>query len=79
MNKSAVAKSGFHKFDRNDGWGEQFGSFKVFFDEGNQDCGDEAREPGWYWQACFPGCLPDGEASGPFDTSTEAYKAACDY
>lgn len=24
--------------------------------------------PGWYWQACFPGCLPDGEPNGPFDT-----------
>jgi hypothetical protein len=23
---------------------------------------------GWYWWSCFPGCLPDGEASGPFET-----------
>ncbi len=29
-------------------------------------------EPGWYWWACFPGCLPDGEPSGPFDTEEEA-------
>lgn len=29
-------------------------------------------EPGWYWQACFPGCLPDGEPNGPFDTEAEA-------
>ena len=25
-------------------------------------------EHGWYWWACFPGCLPDGEPIGPFAT-----------
>src|SRR5262245_16664866 len=29
-------------------------------------------EPGWYWQACFPGCLPDSEPNGPFATEQEA-------
>jgi len=29
-------------------------------------------ERGWYWQACFPGCLPDGEPNGPFETREEA-------
>lgn len=29
-------------------------------------------EPGWYWWACFPGCLPDGDPIGPFDTEAEA-------
>ena len=29
-------------------------------------------EPGWYWWSCFPGCLPDSEPSGPFDTEAEA-------
>lgn len=24
--------------------------------------------PGWYWWYCQPGCLPDGEAAGPFET-----------
>ena len=28
--------------------------------------------PGWYWWSCFPGCLPDGEPIGPFDTEEEA-------
>lgn len=23
---------------------------------------------GYYWQSCFPGCLPDGDPIGPFDT-----------
>lgn len=27
---------------------------------------------GWYWQACFPGCLPDGDPSGPFETEQDA-------
>ena len=27
---------------------------------------------GWYWQACFPGCLPDSEPFGPFETEAEA-------
>jgi hypothetical protein len=31
---------------------------------------------GWYYHACFPGCLPDSPASGPYDTEEEA-KVAC--
>lgn len=27
---------------------------------------------GWYWQPCFPGCLPDSDPAGPFETETEA-------
>ena len=27
---------------------------------------------GWYWWPCFPGCSPDGDALGPFDTEAEA-------
>lgn len=29
-------------------------------------------EIGWYWQFCFPGCLPDSDPVGPFDTEAEA-------
>ena len=32
----------------------------------------EQMPTGWYWQSCFPGCLPDSEPIGPFDTETEA-------
>ncbi len=32
------------------------------------DCGGS----GWYWQACFPGCLPDSDPIGPFATEAEA-------
>jgi hypothetical protein len=27
---------------------------------------DDLTESGWYWWPCFPGCLPDGDANGPF-------------
>lgn len=41
------------------------------------DCGKEqwTRCTGtrkWFWWACFPGCFPDGDPSGPFDTEDEA-------
>jgi hypothetical protein len=26
----------------------------------------------WWWWPCFPGCLPDGDALGPFGTEAEA-------
>lgn len=31
---------------------------------------------GWYWQSCFPDCLPDGEPNGPFDTEELAVEDA---
>lgn len=31
---------------------------------------------GWFWWACFPGCLPDGQPTGPFDTYQEALNDA---
>jgi hypothetical protein len=27
---------------------------------------------GWFWQSCFPGCLPDGDPVGPFASRKEA-------
>jgi hypothetical protein len=27
---------------------------------------------GWYWWSCLPGCLPDCDPVGPFDTEAEA-------
>lgn len=37
---------------------------------------DKCRGRGWYWHSCFPGCLPDGEPNGPFDTEAEAVEDA---
>lgn len=27
---------------------------------------------GWFWWSCQPGCLPDGDAFGPFNTEADA-------
>lgn len=32
----------------------------------------ERLEPGWYWWSCTPGCLPDSEPFGPYDTEADA-------
>lgn len=32
---------------------------------------DTDREA-WWWWSCFPGCLPDGDPVGPFETEAEA-------
>lgn len=60
---------------------DENGPFEVFWsDRSNQveDSQGYAIEPGWYWWSCSPGCLPDGEAMGPYATSTEAWQAATD-
>ena len=31
---------------------------------------------GWYWWSCCAGCLPDSDASGPFETEEEAIEDA---
>lgn len=35
-------------------------------------------ETGWFWWSCFPGCLPDSDAIGPFATEAEALADAQD-
>ena len=35
--------------------------------------------PGWYYWFCFPGCLPDSDPVGPFDSEQEAIADAQDY
>lgn len=32
--------------------------------------------PGYYYQFCFPGCLPDSEPYGPYETEEDAIEAA---
>jgi hypothetical protein len=31
--------------------------------------------PGWYYWFCFPGCLPDSDPFGPYDTQAAAIAA----
>jgi hypothetical protein len=49
--------------------------------EDNEPCDScgfrhDLSDPGFYWWACFPGCLPDGEPSGPYQTEEEAIEDA---
>jgi hypothetical protein len=67
----------YHAFLSEDG--TRYGSFEVFYmTEENiaefnwVDDDGGARDPGWYWWACFPGCMPDGEPSGPYQSEAEA-------
>jgi hypothetical protein len=57
-------------------------NIEVFYDDAdtgpysdeprNFDGNGEPVKAGWYWQPCFPGCLPDGDPIGPFPTEAEA-------
>ena len=33
---------------------------------------ESGAKGGWFWWTCLPGCLPDSDAMGPFDTYAEA-------
>ena len=39
----------------------------------------DPRPAGWYWWACFPGCMPDSDPFGPFETEAEAFADARDF
>tara|TARA_Y100001937_G_scaffold1078_1_gene1307 strand:- start:23116 stop:23337 length:222 start_codon:yes stop_codon:yes gene_type:complete len=36
----------------------------------------EGYDDGYYWWSCSPGCLPDGDAIGPYKTEEEAVNDA---
>jgi hypothetical protein len=82
MDKNADTKAGYHRFVNEDD--EEYGSFEVYWHDDNLD--DPARpsveeaadNSGWYWQACFPGCMPDGDPNGPYETSDLAFANARD-
>lgn len=52
------------------------------YDDNGERCeADDAAEcmlnaEGYYWWACFPGCLPDSEPNGPFESEEEALNDA---
>jgi hypothetical protein len=35
-----------------------------------------ASPPGWYWWVCLPGCLPDSDPFGPYESEAAAVAAA---
>jgi hypothetical protein len=75
-----VIHPGYYPFENE---GETYGSFELVYWSyetiKNNDMRDEESNlytPGWYWQSCFPGCLPDSNPIGPFRTASEAYDDA---
>lgn len=70
---------GYHQFHTEESQ-EPYGSFCIWFVEPTthrtQEDDETPLEPGWYWQAGFAGCLPDGEPSGPFAYSQQAHQDA---
>lgn len=59
---------------------------EVFYHDGERysdddcwaDCDGEPLPAGWYYWVCFPGCLPDSDPFGPFDTEEAAIQDARD-
>lgn len=39
---------------------------------------DGKPKRGWFWWSCFPGCMPDSEPYGPFESKAEALADARD-
>ena len=37
---------------------------------------DSQYVAGWYYWACFPGCMPDSDPIGPFNSEAEAISNA---
>lgn len=70
--------------------GNTYGSFEVFritrqnrksWGDGSGFWENEIGERslilcGFYWQACSPGCLPDGDPMGPFRSESAAIRNA---
>lgn len=52
--------------------------YEVFYDKAMADEDGGIMPAGWYWWSCQPGCLPDGDPMGPFDTEDEAIADLCD-
>lgn len=55
---------------------------EVFYHDGNcEDCEKEGiacgdfPSAGWYYWYCFPGCMPDSEPTGPFNSEELAVEA----
>lgn len=59
--------------DMNNPW--KLPDVEIFYNDGETLVSDENEDPfeiGWYYQYCFPGCLPDSSPFGPFSSSEEA-------
>lgn len=59
----------YHAFIDPDG--NTYGSFEVVYLDDI-----DGWKKGFYWHPCFPGCIPDGESMGPFETEDDAVEDA---
>ena len=49
------------------------------FQHDSASCDEETeRDSGWFYWTCFPGCLPDSDAFGPFKSAALAEQDARD-
>lgn len=49
---------------------------EIFYHDGIPwDDDEEELEADYYYQYCFPGCLPESDPIGPFNTENEAFDA----
>lgn len=48
------------------------------YDDGGALPSDHLEPDKWYYWFCFPGCLPDSDPIGPFDTEDDAIADAQD-
>jgi hypothetical protein len=64
----------YHSFHNEDG--HAFGSFEIFQEDKDQRIYDPFLKDNWFWWSCLPGCLPDGDKTGPFKTWKEAFNDA---
>ncbi len=52
---------------------------EVFYqDHGHDETGAPMLGEGWYYWYSFPGCLPDSDPIGPFESAEAAKQAAID-
>lgn len=52
--------------------GRAFYPMEIEQDNECPNCSQPVLEVGYYWQSCFPGCLPDSDPVGPFKSQAEA-------
>lgn len=66
----------FHQHAKRDPMALNAGDVAKRFGECITDADGDCCGTGWYWQACFPGCMPDSDPFGPFKTEADAIKDA---
>ncbi len=51
---------------------------EIFWSDDFVDDEGEARDAGFYYWFCFPGCMPDSDPFGPYPTAEAALAEARD-